>query len=105
MWVSIGTGDAVLYAGCHVCIGRHTHRHSTVFIAPAGRQRCMGATLEAAIKNASKGKKKVVQRAQQLLEAWWAQDPRVPEQAAQLTSADYKERRAQMTHLINALLE
>ncbi len=62
------------------------------------------ATLEAAIKDAPKGKKKMAERAQKLLDGWWAEDPRVPEQAAKLTAADYRERRAQMTRLIAGLL-
>jgi hypothetical protein len=63
------------------------------------------ATLEAAIQNAPPGKKKLAQSAQQLLDEWWSQDPRVPEQAAKLTAADYRARRAQMARFISGLSE
>ena len=46
-----------------------------------------------------------ISKARDMLQTWWAEDPRVPEQAERLSAGDYQTRRRAMAEAITGLLE
>jgi hypothetical protein len=62
-------------------------------------------TLDRAIAAAPISRAAAARRAQDLLDKWWAQDPRVTSQAEELSAEDYQDRRRRMADLIEELID